>query len=127
MRTRAAFLVGAAVGYLVGTPVWRRQVEWIVARANRVLGEDGTRSGPGRAQPGGRRVRPTVSAALSTKVVEAARAAARAAAAAAPRIVRPAPARPSRRQMDYGMPAQRSHSARDWDEDGNGYASGPAS
>ncbi|PVU82823.1 hypothetical protein DDP54_07185 [Cellulomonas sp. WB94] len=119
MRTRAAFLVGAGVGYLVGTPAGRRQIERITARANALLGEDGPWAGPVRARPGGRRGRVAPTAALSSKVVEAARAAARAAAAAAPRIVRPVPPRPSERQLSYRMPAQRSP-ARDWDWDGDG-------
>jgi hypothetical protein len=126
MRIRAAFLVGAGVRYLVGTPTGRRQIERIAARANALLGEDSPWSGPGRARPGGVHGVSAATVALSSKVVDAARAAARAAAAAAPRvIVRSATPRPSEREMSYRMPSQRSCTDREWD--GDGQASGPLS
>jgi len=123
MRTRAAFVIGAGVGFLAGTPAGRRQIERITARLDALLGEEGPWAGRGRSRTAGSRSRtsggrPAVTLPLSSKVVEAARAAARAAAAVAPRIVRPP--RPSERQMSYRLPAQRSHADRDWDGDGDG-------
>ncbi|HEX7804625.1 MAG TPA: hypothetical protein VF413_00545 [Cellulomonas sp.] len=130
MRTRAAFLVGVGVGFLVGTPAGRRQIERIAARANALLGEDGPWSGSRQEQPAHGVTTGTVT--LSSKVVDAARAAARAAAAVAPKvIVRPVPpraARPPQHEMSYRMPSQRSDPDREQERkqerDGDGQASG---
>ena len=126
MRTRAAFLVGAGVGFLVGTPAGRRQIERIAARANALLGEDGPWSGPRREHPAHGVTTGTVT--LSSKVVDAARAAARAAAAVAPKvIVRPVPPYPPwprQHEMSQRMPSQRSHPDTKQEREGDGQASG---
>ncbi|CAN5354400.1 hypothetical protein BH11ACT1_BH11ACT1_01880 [soil metagenome] len=129
MRTRAAFLVGAGVGFLVGTPAGRRQIERIAARAHALLGEERPWSGPRRERPAHGVTAAT--AALSSKVVDAARAAARAAAAAAPKVVvrpvPPYPPWPRQHEMSHRMPSQRSHPDREQERDGDGQASGPIS
>jgi hypothetical protein len=122
MRMRAAFLAGAGLGCLVGTSAGRRQVERIVARVNELLGETRPWSGGGRARPVGVHAVSAGTAALSSKVVDAARAAARAAGAAPRVIVRPTSSRPSDLEMSYRMPSQRSR------RDGrNGQTRGPLS
>jgi hypothetical protein len=122
MKIRAAFLIGAGVGYLVGTPVGRRQVERIAARVKELLGETRPWSGGGRARPVGVRAVSAATAALSSKVVDAARAAARAAGAAPRVIVRPTTPRPSDLEMSYRMPSQRSRR-----DGGNGHTRRPRS
>jgi hypothetical protein len=122
MRIRAAFLVGAGFGYLVGTAVGRQQVERIAARVNGLLGETRPWSGPVRTRPVDARRASAATIALSVKVVDAARAAACAAAAAAPRvIVRPPAPRMSNLGMSYRMPSQRNRRG----DDGDGEAHGP--
>ena len=122
MRMRAAFLAGAGLGYLVGTSAGRRQVERIAARVNELLGETRPWSGGGRARPVGVHAVSAGTAALSSKVVDAARAAARAAGAAPRAIVRPTTPRPSDLALSYRMPSQRSRR-----DGGNGQARGPRS
>ena len=122
MRMRAAFLAGAGLGFLVGTSAGRRQVERIVARVNGFLGETRPWSGASRARPVGVNAVSGATASLSSKVVDAARAAVRAAAAAPRVIVRPTSPRPSDLEMSYRMPSQRSAH-----DGGNGRASGPLS
>ena len=117
MRIRAAFLVGAGFGYLVGTAVGRQQVERIAARVNGLLGEPRPWWGPVGSRPVAVRGASAATITLSVKVVDAARAAARAVAAAAPTVVvRPPAPRMSNPEMSYRMPSQRNRR----DADGHG-------
>ena len=122
MRIRAALLVGAGFGYLVGTAVGRQPVERVAARVKGLRGRTRPWAGPIRTRPVDVRGASAATIMLSVKVVDAARAAARAAAAAAPRVIgRPQAPRVSKLEMSFRMPSQRNRR----DADGNGPARGP--